>query len=94
MLGPGVNSLLAIAAQQKQQQQENFLNRSVPSEPANPTSPSVSFGNSSPPQAEKSDSGLADDALSDGETESLKIDESENPQAYVRESETIEEVQV
>ena len=96
MLGPGVNSLLALAAQQNQPER-SFLPRGpnpVAPETSQPVSPTISYDRSSP-LAQKSDSGVVDDVPSDGEaSESLQIDETENPPTLLAQTETIEEVQV
>lgn len=71
MLGPGVNSLLALAAQQKEQQK--FFSQTMPSE--GPSSPVESFGGSSPPQT-KSEGGTVEEMNTDDELENgLQIDE-------------------
>lgn len=71
MLGPGVNSLLALAAQQKEQQK--FFSQTMPSE--GPSSPVESFGGSSPPHT-KSEGGTVEEMNTDDELENgLQIDE-------------------
>ena len=75
MLGPGVNSLLALAAQQKEQQK--FFNSTLPQEGA--SSPSVSFGGSSPTNTQ-SESGIIEEMnheeRNSEEENGLQIDET------------------